>query len=184
MGDVLDVRKENVCRGSSPEVVCAYRKRVRNRLNGERLRQRTARGLPSRKPPRISAITSRADFQSATAKNKGQVGGAPATGDENDDHDASNERGGGCSGGGSLIQDELGREPYLMLVRARNRYSQEQGLARCGGSNKKSIASTSISARFCSDCVGGCKGACSPDGARSSRSRSCSTGIVAEGQAG
>ncbi|CAN0229206.1 unnamed protein product, partial [Ectocarpus sp. 6 AP-2014] len=189
MGDVLDVRKENVCRGSSPEVLCAYRKRVRNRLNGERLRQRTARGLPSRKPPRISAVTSRADFPSAAAKNKAQpAGGRTATDDNDNDHGANNEQGDGCRGGGggvSLIQDELGREPYLMLVRARSRYSQEQELSsRGGGSNKKSVASTSISARFCSDCVGGCKGTCSPDGARSSRSRSCSTGIVAEGLAG
>lgn len=183
MGDVLDVRKENVCRGSSPEILCAYRKRVRNRLSGERLRQRTARGLPSRKPPRISAVTSRADFPSAAAKNKAQqAGGEMATDDDNNNHGASNERGGG---GVSLILDELGREPYLMLVRARSRYSLEQELSsRGGGSNKKSVPSTSISARFCSDCVGGCKGACSPDGARSSRSRSCSTGIVAEGLAG
>ncbi|CAB1107846.1 unnamed protein product [Ectocarpus sp. CCAP 1310/34] len=189
MGDVLDVRKENVCRGSSPEVLCAYRKRVRNRLNGERRRQRMARGLPSRKPPRISAITSRADFPSAAAKKKAQqAGGETATDDNDNNHGASNERGGGCRGGGggvSLIQDELGREPYLMLVRARSRSSLEQELSsRGGGSNKKSVASTNISARFCSDCVGGCKGTCSPDGARSGRSRSCSTGIVAEGLAG
>ncbi|CAM9575653.1 unnamed protein product [Ectocarpus fasciculatus] len=185
VGDVHDVRKENVCRGSSPEILCAYRKRVRTRLNGERLRQRTARGLPSRKPPRISAVTSRADFHPAAARNKAHAGGETATDDNNNDHGASSERGGGCSGvGGSVIQDELGREPYLMLVRARSRHSQEQELvARCGGSNRKSVASISISARFCSDCVGGCKGTCSPDGETSGRSRSCSTGIVAERQA-
>ncbi|CAM9334082.1 unnamed protein product [Ectocarpus sp. 13 AM-2016] len=189
MGDVLDVRKQNVCRGSSPEILCAYRKRVRNRLNGERLRRRKTRGLPSGKPPRISAVTSRADFPSAAAKNTAQqAGGEMVTDYRDNDHGASNERGGGCRGGGggvSVIQDELGREPYLMLVRARSRRSLEQELfSRCGGSNKKSVASTSISAQFCSDCVGGCKGTCSPDGARSSRSRSCSTGIVVEGSAG
>lgn len=134
MGDVLDARQENVCRGSSPENVSAYRKRVRDRVQGERLRRRTVRGLPSRRPPRIRAVTSRADLSGAKKppreKSGRQVGAATES--------------------GGLVQ-EAGEEPYLMLVRARQRRGTR------GGSDIGVVP-------FCAECLGTCSGACSPGG--------------------
>lgn len=150
MGDILDVRKENVCRGSSPEELSAYRKRVRDRLHGERVRQRTARGLPLRRPPRISAVTSRADFPSACRKGNNLTenkDGKRACGDGRDGAGDDVELG--------LIQDELGREPYLMLMRAKNKSTQE-------GEATHGEGSTSVP--FCSECLGCCQGTCSPGG--------------------
>lgn len=166
MGDVHDVRKENVFRGSSPEELSAYRKRVRDRLHSERVRRRTARGLPSRRPPCISAVTSRADFPSACRiDNNPNIannndGGKRAYGDERDGP-------GDCDSDGliqdalGLIQDELGREPYLMLVRAKNKNSQE-GEATHGGGSAGAVVGTSV--QFCSGCLGCCHGTCSPGG--------------------
>lgn len=166
MGDVHDVRKENVLRGSSPEELSAYRKRVRDRLHDERVRRRTARGLPSRRPPCISAVTSRADFPSACRRDNNPTttgnngGGKRACGDERDDP-------GGYDGDGlmqdelGLIQDELGREPYLMLVRAKNKSGQEEE-ATHGGGSAGAVVGTRV--HFCSECLGCCQGACSHGG--------------------
>lgn len=134
MGDVLDTRKEKVCRGSSPEKVDAYRKRVRDRVQGERFRRRSMRGLPSRRPPRILAVTSRADLPGA--KNSHETSGITAVA-------AATETDG-------LVQDS-GEEPYLMFVRAR----QRQGTR--GGSSIGVVP-------FCAECLGTCSGACSPEG--------------------
>lgn len=165
VGDVHDARKENVCRGSSPKELSAYRKRVRDRLHGERVRQRTARGLPSRRPPRISAVTSRADFPPACRKDnnlaKDNNDGNRVSGDGKDGP-------GGCDGDGliphelGLIQDELGREPYLMLVRAKNKSGQEGEATRGGGGTGDVVVGSSVP--FCSDCLGCCQGTCSPGG--------------------
>lgn len=136
IGDVLDVRKENVCRGSSPEVIRAYRKHVRDRLHGERIRRRTARGLPARRPTRITAVTSRADLAGS-------------------DHPASDNGEGGNKSKAqaplahsSSAEEELGIEPYLLLVRAKHR----QETARVGKAGGVS---------FCAGCLGGCEGPCS-----------------------
>lgn len=128
MGDVLDVRKESVCRGSSPELINAYRKRVRNRLHSERLRQRTVRGLPSQRPPRISAVTSRVDLMGAKKPEVDTVGEKLYATKEGN------------------VKQEFAVEPYLMLVQARHR-QQTRG---------------SRGVHFCAECLGGCKGACSP----------------------
>ncbi|CAM9126713.1 unnamed protein product, partial [Hapterophycus canaliculatus] len=163
MGDVLDVRKEKVCRGSSPEIITAYRKRVRDRLNGERLRQRSARGLPLRRPPCISAVTSRADFVLATAKNEGNRPAIGSNIEEAKTADKIIEKGwrSGCDRDGQILRD-LGGEPYLMLVRAKTRGVQNEGVARAG--ERHGVVAATDSVPFCSQCLGGCEGMCSPDG--------------------
>lgn len=165
VGDVRDARKENVCRGSSPEIISAYRKRVRDRLHGERLRQRTARGLPSRRPPSISAVTSRADFPTPTRKSNDPEERVCR---ERDDGAGSDVVTNGWVGGGGdgMIQDELGGEPYLMLVKAKNNKRTQEGEAARGGRGVGADAGGN-SAPFCPECLGGCHGACSPNFGRS-----------------
>ncbi len=158
MGDVHDVRKENVCRGSSPENVCAYRRRVRDRLHGERLRQRAARGLPSRQPPRIRAVTSRADIPSAAAKPKKCL----STDYINSDGAWGNERVGGAGhaadNSGEQGNDEsCWREPYLMFVKAKTGRSQD-------GKTTRGMSGSMGIVPFCSECLGCCNGTCSPGG--------------------
>lgn len=140
MGDVLDVRKENVCRGSSPEVIRAYRKHVRDRVHGEQIRRRAVRGLSAQRPTRITAVTSRADLAGS-------------------DRPASDDgRGGKKSKAKTALADSSsadeglgGVEPYLLLVRAKHR----QETTRAGGK-----ADTG-GVPFCAGCLSGCKGACS-----------------------
>ncbi|CAM9224439.1 unnamed protein product [Laminaria digitata] len=141
MGDVFDVRKDNVCRGSSPEVIRKYRKHVRDRLHVERVRRRTVRGLPARRPTRITAVTSRADLAGSDY---------PAS-DDGEGRQKSKARAktaalADCS---SKEEEELGIEPYLLLVRAKHR---QENTARGG---KAGVVP------FCTGCLGGCKGSCS-----------------------
>lgn len=183
MGDVLDVRKDKVCRGSSPEIVTAYRKRVRDRLYGERMRQRSARGLPLRRPPCISAVTSRADFVSATAKREGNNN--LATGSSVDAEKRAEKRGenngwrGGCDGDGLMLH-ESGGEPYLALVRAKSRGAYGQEDTR--GEERKGVVSAIGSVPFCSQCLGGCGGMCSPDGTKRWALRAGSNGKRAQAE--
>lgn len=139
MGDVFDVRKENVCRGSSPEVIRAYRKHVSDRVHGEQIRRRTARGLPARRPTRITAVTSRADLAgcSRPASDDGEGGKKSKAKTALADSSSADEGLGGT-------------EPYLLLVRAKHR----QETARAGG---KAGAG---GVPFCAGCLGGCKGSC------------------------
>lgn len=159
MGDVHDVRKENVCRGSSPENVCAYRKRVRDRLHGERLRQRAARGLPSRQPPRKSAVTSRADLPPAAAQLKKPL----ATDCVNGEGPWGNSRVGGAghaadsSGSQGCGDEPCWREPYLMFVKAKT------GCSQAGKTTRGMRGGVGI-VPFCSECLGCCQGTCSPGG--------------------
>lgn len=179
MGDVHDERKANVCRGSSPEIISAYRKRVRDRLHGERLRQRTARGLPSKRPPSISAVTSRADFPTSARRNNEE--GTCRDKNYGAGSDVVNSGWVGGDGDG-MIQDELGGEPYLMLVRAKNnkRGNQEGEAARGGRGMGVDAANNSVP--FCSGCLDGCQGACSPDGERSIPVGADSTGMAVKAE--
>lgn len=141
-----------MCRGSSPENVCAYRRRVRDRLHGERLRQRAARGLPSRQPPRIRAVTSRADIPSAAAKPKKSF----AT-DYINSHAVDNSGQAADSSGGQRNDESCWREPYLMFVKAKTGRSHEVKTTR-GVHGSMGIVP------FCSECLGCCNGTCSPGG--------------------
>lgn len=52
---------------------------------------------------------------------------------------------------GGMKEQMLKQEPYIMLVHARNQQNAD-------GSGKKGVVP------FCSDCLGNCKGTCSPSG--------------------